>query len=295
MVPRPVRNYIAFYLFLFVVFWVIAIVSTYAKAHREGKTFTAYSMAFNNGYHRFRDFTDFDRVEENFTSDTGVKGNNYPPSLICVYLAFTRYFRNPIRVYLGFEISAYSVIGLGLSLVLWRLGRNSWLLAISASVTIAAGYPFLFLLERGNVEGPVFILNAVALTAFVLRRHFLAATAISLAASMKIFPGCATGIAVSPEEIPRVRLGPIAHHNVPIEIVSLWLIGPTILRRVSGDQGGHDQPRACIFCGICERGDRIRSFPVFAREDVDAPRMETSLRMWTFLTLTLRKLPLSIQ
>lgn len=59
-------------------------------------------------------------------------------------------------------------------------------------VTIALSfmtYPFLFVLDRGNLEALLFIFLAAGLAAFHFRKRFLSIVLISLAVAMKAYPG----------------------------------------------------------------------------------------------------------
>jgi hypothetical protein len=223
---RFVRRCMVFYLALFASLWIVAIVVTYAKLHRQGKPFGVNALMFDNGNWRFDDFAAFDPVKERFTLG-GTSGLLvYPAPMVSVYVAFTRHFQKPLHKYLLFIGSLFSISGAGLALILYRSSANRWLLATAAIVTVAAGYPFLFLIERSNMEGVIFSINAAALTAFIMRRHLLAGAMIAVATSMKIFPGLLFALLLA-----RKRYRELAWSValiLPLELISLWIVGPSI-------------------------------------------------------------------
>jgi hypothetical protein len=223
--PLCVRPCIAFYIVLFVMFWMVAIGVTYAKLHANGKPFTWSALVFDGGGHRFSDFSDFDPVEETFTMD-GVKGQVYPAPMIDVYLFFTRNFEKPLHKYLLFIFSAYLVIGVSTAGVLYRSRANGVVLAAAALMTICASYPFVWAIERANMESVVFLLEAAALAAFFTRRHLMAGLLIAIAASMKIFPGVLFALLLARKRYWELAVSLAV--ILPLEVVSLWILGPSI-------------------------------------------------------------------
>ncbi len=233
---RGVKKSLIFYLAAFALFWVIAISATYIRVHRQGKAFGLYTMAFFDGDHRFGDFLEFDPVEEHFRSPNGVKGQNYPPSVICLYLLFTRNFSKPLHQYLLYTGTLFLISALAVAGLLYRARQNRLLLASAALLSIAAGYPFLFLIERANMEGTIFALCGLALAAFFLRRYFLSGSLIAVAAAMKVFPAILFLLLVARKRYWELALSVIL--IVPIEIVSLWIIGPSISAAYTSVQTG---------------------------------------------------------
>jgi Glycosyltransferase family 87 len=231
-----VRKCLIFYLVAFALFWTIAIATSYVRVHRQGKVFGVSTMAFFNADHRFGDFLEFDPVDEHFRSPNGVKGQNYPPSAICLYLLFTRNFKKPLHEYLFYLAGLFSLSGLVVASLLYRSKRNRLLLGSAALLSVAVGYPFLFLIERANMEGTIFALCGAALAAFFTRRYLLFGLLISVAASMKVFPAILFALLLG-----RKRYWELAVSIaliVPIEIVSLWIIGPSISAAFTSVQTG---------------------------------------------------------
>jgi hypothetical protein len=206
-------------------FWMAAIGAFYTKLHTHGKPFTWNALTFDDGSHRFSDFSDFNPVTETFTMN-GVKGQVYPAPMISVYLFFTRNFEKPLHKYLLFICSAFLIVGVSTACLLYRSQANKVILAGAALLTFGAGYPFIWAIERANMETVVFVLNAAALTAFFTRRHLVAGLLIAVAASMKIFPGVLFVLLLA-----RKRYWELAVSLaliLPLEEVSLWVLGPSI-------------------------------------------------------------------
>jgi hypothetical protein len=233
---QGVRKCLIFYLAAFALFWTIAIAASYLRVHRQGKAFGVSTMAFFNADHRFGDFLEFDPVDEHFRSPNGVKGQNYPPSVICLYLLFTRNFKKPLHEYLFYLGGLFSLSGLVVAGLLYRSKQNRLLLGSAALLSVAAGYPFLFLIERANMEGTIFALCGAALAAFFMRRYLLFGCLIAVAASMKVFPAILFALLLARKRYWELVASIVL--IVPIEIVSLWIIGPSISAAFTSVQTG---------------------------------------------------------
>jgi hypothetical protein len=224
--PQFVRRCLIFYLAALAFFWAIAITATFERLHLQNKPFSVYSMAFNNAEQRFNDFTDFDPIDERFHTSTGVKGQNYPAPMICVYLLFTRNFHHPLRGFLLLLGALFAMSGIGVAVIGYLSSYNKWLLALASLLTVGIGYPFLFVIERGNMEGVIFGLCAGGMLAFFMRRYLVAGIFIALAASMKIFPIVLLGLLLARKRYREFTWSVLL--IVPLQILAFWIIGPTI-------------------------------------------------------------------
>jgi hypothetical protein len=234
--PEIVRRWLIFYLSAFLLLWLIGVVGVYGHVRLQRKVFGWYSMAFNNADHRFGDFLEFDPVSERFISPEGVRGYNYPPPLICVYMFFTRHFNKPLHAYLLFVGSMFAVNGIGVAILAARTSQNRLLFVASSILTVCASYPVLFLIERANIEGVIFTLTAGALVAFFSRRYMTSGILIAVATSMKIFPATLFGLLYARRRYKELVISMAL--IVPLEVVSLWIIGPSIHAAFNNVQAG---------------------------------------------------------
>lgn len=164
------------------------------KVHLHGSLFCC-------GGYQFSDFTDLSlRVahfgEPHLLTRTDFKlpypdatpiPYPYPVPSIYAFLFFVRLFPHPLVAYLSFVVLLFF---LATSLFALRVRRisSTWMPQVAIWSTLVAGFPLLFLLDRGNIEAVIWALVLAGLIAYTRNRMWLAAVLWSIAASMKIFP-----------------------------------------------------------------------------------------------------------
>jgi hypothetical protein len=111
----------------------------------------------------------------------------YPVPAVYPHLFFNL-FSNPIGVYFGMIIVAALASATILSLKLKASSGDSQLSYLVVSVTLLTPFPLLFLFDRGNLEGFIWILIVFGVFLFYRGSYYCSAVILAAAASMKIFP-----------------------------------------------------------------------------------------------------------
>jgi Glycosyltransferase family 87 len=201
-------------------------------------------LFFQNSAQSFTDLTEFDPVTKGFRpiitisserlrkSDTVIPYTSYrlprfcyPAAGMCDYLLFTS-FPHPVRLFL-ITIGSFAVAAAAALLLILRRGAgNGLLLAGTVLASLLLSYPLLFLLERGNIEGVVWAVEVLGLTAFVTRRYWSAGLLLALAAAMKVYPAIFLTLLLYKKRYREVAVSVVA--MAVINIASLWILGPTI-------------------------------------------------------------------
>jgi hypothetical protein len=166
---------------------------------------------------------------------------DYPPPLLVSELAYYKISSNPLYAYFA-TVILFVVAGALLVAMAVPKRRRIRPLAIAAAVATAVfSYPLFFLLDRGNIEGLVWIASSLGLLFFVRSRYLAAALFLALATAMKIFPGVLLLLFVTKRRYREfcVSLAAVA----VITYASLWLAGPTTLRAAQGIWEGMDHLR----------------------------------------------------
>ncbi|HEY3988418.1 MAG TPA: glycosyltransferase family 87 protein [Acidobacteriaceae bacterium] len=187
---------------------------------------------------RFSDFLDmYERVpymgEPHVLSRTDIKTilsypwpYPYPAPSFYVFVFFVRIFPfHPLRAYLIFALLSFLLATCFFSL---RINRSTHkkLPQIAIWCTLLLGYPLQFLINRGNIEGVIWLLILLGIVAFARNRMLISALLWGLAASMKIFPGLLFVLFLA-----RRRFGTFAFAvtaTIAFSLLALAGIGPTI-------------------------------------------------------------------
>ena len=227
---RFVRRCCVFYLCALIGFWALSVGQFYASAHQRKQPFSLASILFKARAYSFTDFLDFDPVTERVVG-RGERNAGYqlvipyPAPMMCVYILFNRVFAEPLYAYLLFIIISVTAAAAGLIAALFS-SANRWQLAGVVGASAILSYPLMFLLERGNMEGFVWAVLAVGITAFVLRHHKTAGVMFALAASMKVFPGLLLLLLFARKRYKELILSAAAFGV--FTLIGLWTLGPSI-------------------------------------------------------------------
>jgi hypothetical protein len=166
---------------------------------------------------------------------------DYPPTAFLSELIFYRFSGQPVATYLGTVIFFASACTVAAAFAVARtnVGRF-W--AILANVTTGfLSYPLLFLLDRANIEGVVWMALSLGLLFFVNRRYTCSAVFLGIATAMKIFPGTLLLLLLAKRRFREFWLS-IAAGGV-VTFASLWIAGPTPLRAAQLTLQGMDHLR----------------------------------------------------
>jgi hypothetical protein len=187
---------------------------------------------------RFSDFTDlservFHMGEPHVLSRTDIKAIHpfpfpypYPTPSFYVFVFFVRLFpHHALRAFLIFVLLSFLLATCFLSLRV-RRSTHSKLPQIATWCTLLLGFPLQFLIDRGNIEGVIWLLIVLGFVAFTRNRMLISAIVWGLAASMKIFPGLLFVLFLARRKFGAFALGIAA--TAAFSILALAGIGPTI-------------------------------------------------------------------
>ena len=132
--------------------------------------------------------------------------------------------------------SFFSVGCAGLIVALSSSSANRLLLTGTVSASLILSYPLMYLVERANMEGILWAVLALGLTAFVYRRHGTAAVLFALAASMKLFPGVLLLLLLARKRYKELAISVVAF--AVFTVAALRLLGPSIPEEVAEVRAG---------------------------------------------------------
>ncbi len=180
---------------------------------------------------RFTDFTDFtQRVahfgEPNMLVRTDIRVQfPYPVPTIYAFLAFVCVTSHSLRAYLIFVLLSFLLATCFFSLRVSRATPKK-LPQLAIWSTLIVGFPLQFLVDRGNIEGVIWVLILLGAVAYIRNRTVISAIVWGLAASMKIFPGLLFALFLARRKFGTFAVGVAA--TVAFSLLALAGIGPTI-------------------------------------------------------------------
>jgi hypothetical protein len=188
-----VRRELLVYLLVLCGLTAIAMLIVYVRGTVLGQPYPFNTVLYNPDI-RYFDLTIYDLRFWSFLSSGDFFGPRvspyaYPAPAVFATLPF--YMLSDVAV-VPFLVVILAAIWLATFFVWLRLRGNTSVYLVATStllVTAATSYPFYMLMDRGNIEGLIWILLALGLAAFAADRNWLAAFLIGAAASMKPFPG----------------------------------------------------------------------------------------------------------
>jgi hypothetical protein len=187
--------------------------------------------------YRFSDFTVFDPrfavwgQGDRFFTLPGFKFD-YPAPMLLGQLAFYKFSSAPLYTYLAMVILFALTGGILAAMAVPKDSRVRLLAAAAALCTAVFSFPLIFLLDRANTEGLVWIVSSLGLAFFAIRRYASSAVLLALAASMKIFPGLLLLLLIAKKRYRDFGIAIAAAGAFTWG--SLWLAGPTTARAGEG-------------------------------------------------------------
>jgi hypothetical protein len=177
--------------------------------------------------------------------DPSVSTFAYPPPAALIYDLFYKIVPHPRYIYVALAI----LWGLVVSTAAWRfwgrLLRSSSKGALFAATSLLFCFPFLFLVQRGNIELIVWAVISVGILAYFRGSYYLSAVLLGSAASIKLYPILLLGLFLS----RRREFGPFLAGLAScagLTLFALWFAGPSIgyaahgfAAGVTGFQGGY--------------------------------------------------------
>jgi Glycosyltransferase family 87 len=224
------RTALSWYLAAILVLTSVALAVVYIRGHVLGAAYPFDSLLYDPDV-RFSDFTIFEVRFRAFLDRGDFFGSHgnafaYPAPAALAYLPFYLVSDLAIVPFLMTMIAAACLAILGL----WIHVRSNVELAGLTTrvllVTAVTSYPFFFLIDRANIEGIIWILLALALTAFARDRNWLAAGLMGAAASMKPFPGILLLLLIARRKFKEFAFGVVVF--AAINLVSMRLLSSSI-------------------------------------------------------------------
>ena len=237
-VRRSLRLYVA----CLGALWAVALLVLWIQPNMFGRAYPYDTLLFNPN-DRFTDFTIFyprlvtyGRPEEFFSPSW--YPFTYPAPLLLCYLVIGRFVEWPLAAYLGLVC----IFACSTALVaIRRLPRGRSLRRFASVALISAtvfSFPLLYLLDRANVEGLVWIAAAAGLYCFAKRYYYSTAVFLALATSMKLFPGVLLLLLLAKRRYREFAASVV--FTAAFTVASLWAIGPSIPRANSSVAMGLD-------------------------------------------------------
>jgi Glycosyltransferase family 87 len=236
-VAADVKSSLAVYFACLAGLWAIGLLAVEIQSRVFHRNYYPFNTLLFRPTHRFTDFTTFYPKlsvfgdPQAFFSPNGVM-YTYPAPLLIFNVGLFRLSQQPLALYIvGMLIFAALVGVVAFRLIPKGKGTNA-LAALAALAAGAFSFPLYFLLDRGNLEGIVWIACIVGLYFFVKRRYYFAATLFALAASMKIFPAVLLLLFLAKRRYKEFFVS--AALIVTFTLIALWITGPSIIEAAQG-------------------------------------------------------------
>ncbi len=172
---------------------------------------------------------DFDPYINNSNLTNALSSPNYLPFTYIIFYFFSLFTNHNVAFGIFLEIfvvfTFYTVVFFVLDKSLaavWNI-RNIFVLSFLT-------YPFLFLIDRGNIEGIIFVLEAIFLILYVRKRFNLALIFLALATATKLYPGLLALLFVKRKQYREFLL--CCFLTLAISVISLLLFKGGMLEKL---------------------------------------------------------------
>ena len=224
---------------------------------------------------QFTDFTDFTVRVAHFGEPSMLSRSDfipypYPVPSIYTFLLFNQLPR-PLTAYLIFVILSFLTATCIFSVHVTRAGHKL-LPQIAVWSTLLCGFPLLFLLDRANIEGVIWVLILLGTVAFTRNRMLASAILLGIAAAMKIFPGLLFVLFLARRKYGIFALA-IAT-TAAMSVLALAGIGPTIRQAI------RDSSRSAPF--LMNNYILVRNYPQFDHSVFQAAKSVIDPYLYTY-------------
>lgn len=151
---------------------------------------------------------------------------SYPAPGALFFEAFFAVPKNPLLFFRGFIVFSFAVAAIWSARALIRHGLDRRSSVLFVVITLISSYPFMFLLQRANMEVVNWIFVSFAIAAFWRERWKLAGALLGVAISLKLFPFVLLGLFVGRRKFAAILIA-IATAGA-LDLTALALLGPTI-------------------------------------------------------------------
>ncbi len=169
--------------------------------------------------------------------DPTISSFAYPPAAALVYFLFYKVTPHPKYLYVAFSLLWGAFACVGSWLFCTRLLNSARRGSLLAASFLLFSFPFLFMVQRGNIEIVAWAVITMGLLAYLEGGLYAAAILLGVAASIKIYPVLLLGIFLS----RRKDFGPAAAGLATfagVTLFALWFTGPSIKYAAHGYLSG---------------------------------------------------------
>ena len=223
-----------FYIVLIVLLAAIGVSVVAVKRYLLHRDFPQNTLLYDPTI-RFTDFTSsamrvrhFGDPEMLSSREFGGKGYEvfpYPVPAVYPHLFYNQ-FAHPLRVYLATVIAAALLAAIIFGMKLRSLSGSSKLPYLVILVTLLTPFPLFYLIERGNLEGFIWILILGGVFLFYKRIYHGSAMVLAVAAAMKIFPALLFLLFIAKRKYS--AFGTAVLTAATVTVLSWWGVGPTL-------------------------------------------------------------------
>jgi hypothetical protein len=235
-----VKRSLAAYYWCLIAFNAVAWAASFFSATILHLGFPFSTFLFDPDY-RFTDLTDLYVKIKNLDLGGEMLGIgtpliNYPAPALYVYAFFIRLFPNPVAALVIFTVAAAVISMLALRRGLTGHNIDTRLIDNTLVATAFCSYPFLFVIDRANLDGVVWFFTLLGLFFFVRERYLLSALVFAVAVCIKPFPALFFFLLLRQRRYKEiaVALGAVC----VITLAALKAVGPTIAIAFRGLQPG---------------------------------------------------------
>ena len=154
-----------------------------------GMNFTPYNTFLVNHIQHFDDFVIFDHTIKLWLNggEFKVVSNYFPTTIYGMAFFHFIYPLEPVYAYLSMIFFSVCIAGFFLYYGL-RYSPTAEIFQVVIVITILTSYPFMFTMERANIEGLLWILVLLGVLSFINNNFLAAGILFAIAASMKLYP-----------------------------------------------------------------------------------------------------------
>lgn len=219
------RTFIVTVLLLWAIVGIVAFIAGHLRHRPEFFWFPLFS--------RTAVFNDFDIFRDQFRSFGAPQfwaprafPYAYPPADSLVIKAFLSLPFNQLLCLRLFTVLAVVVSAIWSARALVRRGLALWSAVLFVAITAISSYPFMFMIQRANIEVANWILASLAIAALWRERWKLAGVLLGMAVSLKLFPFVLLALFVARKKFVALLIAVAT--TVGIDLASLAILGPTI-------------------------------------------------------------------